>query len=1181
VLITAPAPVRIIQFINRMTSSALPSGADATSGILTPSIPTGHDRQVWTGLNGDSLPLAVANLAQNHGSLVVVITPDMQSAELLQEQIEYFSANSLLRVTTLPDWETLPYDKFSPHPDITSARLATLYGLADMQRGLLIVPVQTLLQRLPPSEYIYQNSLILKTGDTLRIDAMRARLDSAGYRCVSQVMEHGEFAVRGSLLDIYPMGNKLPFRIDLFDEEIDSIRTFDCDTQRSLETVKSIRMLPAREFPMHEEAIRLFRRRFRAAFAGDPQNCQVYREVSQGNAPAGIEYYLPLFTEHTSTLFDYLPGDACLLQVDATDTACEKFLEQLQERHEARRHDVERPILTPDQLYIDHHELLSRMHNYPCIEHGLFKRTGTPHPVVDYSVSVPGDVRIRPRGNQPAAALQTFIDSFPGRILITAESTGRRETLLDQLHGFGLRPVPVADWDGFLAADTALGITVAPLEAGFILDSPRLAVITETVLFGDHARQTRRRKPERDPASIVRNLTDLELNAPVVHEEHGVGRYLGLESIRVGDIETEYLALEYAGGDKLYVPVASLALISRYTGASPENAPLHKLGSDQWERARKKATKRIYDVAVELLDIYARRAARKGHAYTAPQEEYRAFASTFPFEETPDQEEAIRVVLEDMESGMPMDRLVCGDVGFGKTEVAMRAAFLAVQDGKQVAILVPTTLLAQQHYQNFCDRFSDWPVRIELLSRFRSGKQTDSILSALQAGTVDIVVGTHKLLQPTVKFKQLGLLIIDEEHRFGVRQKESIKNLRAEIDILTLTATPIPRTLNMSLSGMRDLSIIGTAPAHRLAVKTFVGEWDRETLREACLREIRRGGQIYFLHNDVASIDHMAAELAEIIPEAGIEIAHGQMRERDLEKVMLDFYHRRFNLLLCSTIIESGIDVPTANTIIMNRADKLGLAQLHQLRGRVGRSHHRAYAYLLTPPARAMSADARKRLAAIASMENVGAGFTIATHDLEIRGAGELLGEDQSGQIHEIGFSLYTDLLERAVKALKEGRSPNLDQPLHQGPEIDLLVPALLPDDYVHDVHTRLVLYKRIAGMETRAALHDLQVEMIDRFGILPDPAKNLFKIAELKLQAEPMRIRKIEIGTEEARILFADEPDIDTGALIELIQSKPQQYRLEGGNKLRIYGDFPTGAVRFGVIAELLGLLGRRSEAS
>jgi transcription-repair coupling factor (superfamily II helicase) len=1164
-----------------MTSTARPADKDAiSSSILNPSIPAGLNRQVWTGLNGDSLPLAVANLAQNHSSLVVVITPDMQSAELLQDQVEYFSANRRFQVSTLPDWETLPYDKFSPHPDIISARLATLYGLSDMQRGLLIVSVPTLLQRLPPGEYIYQNSLMLNAGDTLRLDAMRTRLDNAGYRCVSQVMEHGEFAVRGSLLDIYPMGNKQPFRIDLFDEEIDSIRTFDCDSQRSLETVKSIRMLPAREFPLHEEAIRLFRRRFRAAFAGDSQNCPVYREVSQGNAPAGIEYYLPLFTENTSTLFDYLPGDACLLQLDATDSASENFLEQLQERYEARRHDVERPILAPDQLFIEQHELQDRLNNYPCIEHSLFKGTGTPHPVIDYNISVPGDVKIRPRGKHPAVALQTFIESFPGRILITAESTGRRETLLEQLYGFGLRPAPVTDWDAFLAADVALAITVAPLETGLILDSPPLAVITETALFGDHARQTRRRKPERDPASIVRNLTDLEINAPVVHEENGVGRYLGLESIRVGDIETEYLALEYAGGDKLYVPVASLALVSRYTGASPENAPLHKLGSDQWERARKKATKRIHDVAVELLDIYARRAARKGHAYTAPQEEYRAFASTFPFEETPDQEEAIRVVLDDMESGMPMDRLVCGDVGFGKTEVAMRAAFLAVQDGKQVAILVPTTLLAQQHYQNFCDRFSEWPVRVELLSRFRSGKQTDSILSALQAGTVDIVVGTHKLLQPAVKFKRLGLMIIDEEHRFGVRQKESIKNLRSEIDILTLTATPIPRTLNMSLSGMRDLSIIGTPPAHRLAIKTFVCEWDRETLREACLREIKRGGQIYFLHNDVASIERMAVELAEIVPEAGIEIAHGQMRERELEQVMLDFYHRRFNLLLCSTIIESGIDVPTANTIIMNRADKLGLAQLHQLRGRVGRSHHRAYAYLLIPPARSMSADARKRLAAIASMENIGAGFTLATHDLEIRGAGELLGEDQSGQIHEIGFSLYTDLLERAVKALKEGRSPNLDQPLHRGPEIDLLVPALLPDDYVYDVHTRLVLYKRIAGMETRPALRDLQVELIDRFGILPDPARNLFKIAELKLLAAPMRIRKIEIGTEEARILFDDEPDIDTGALIELIQSKPQQYRFEGGNKLRIYGDFPTSEVRFGVISELLELLAHSPDA-
>jgi transcription-repair coupling factor (superfamily II helicase) len=746
--------------------------------------------------------------------------------------------------------------------------------------------------------------------------------------------------------------------------------------------------------------------------------------------------------------------------------------------------------------------------------------------------------------------------------------------LLDQLRGLGIRPAVVTGWQGFLESDATLALTIAPLESGLVLDSPRLAVITETALFGDHARQTRRRKPARDPASIVRNLTDLEVNAPVVHEEHGVGRYLGLETLTVGDIENEYLAIAYAGGDKLYVPVASLALVSRYTGASPETAPLHKLGSGQWERARRKATRRIHDVAAELLDIYARRAARKGHACSAPQDEYAAFAAAFPFEETPDQEEAIATVLDDMQSDRPMDRLVCGDVGFGKTEVAMRAAFMAVQGGKQVALLVPTTLLAQQHYQNFSDRFSEWPMRIEVMSRFRSGKQVDSVLQGLEDGSVDIVVGTHKLLQPAVRFKRLGLLILDEEHRFGVRQKESIKNLRSEVDILTLTATPIPRTLNMSLSGMRDLSIISTPPPHRLAVKTFVCEWDKAIIREACLREIKRGGQVYFLHNDVESIERMAGELAEIVPEASIEIAHGQMRERELEKVMLDFYHRRFNLLLCSTIVESGIDVPTANTIIMNRADKLGLAQLHQLRGRVGRSHHRAYAYLIIPPRRAMSADAVKRLAAIESMEELGAGFTLATHDLEIRGAGELLGEDQSGQIHEIGFSLYTDLLERAVQALKEGRTPDLDRPLHQGTEIDLLLPALIPDDYIPDVHTRLVLYKRTAGMDSEAELRDLQVEMIDRFGLLPEPVKNLFRIAALKLLAAPMDIRKIEIGSQEGRILFGSKPQIDTEKLVTLVQSDPQHYRFEGGDRLRLYGDYEMPEARFGIVSSMLALL-------
>jgi transcription-repair coupling factor (superfamily II helicase) len=1129
---------------------------------------------LWAGLGGDSQALAIANAVQDSTGPLLVVTPDMQTAEQLQEQIAFFAGTDALSVITFPDWETLPYDSFSPHQDIISGRLATLYRLSALQKGLLIVSVATLLQRLPPADFIYRNSLILSIGDRLVLEEIRARLDSSGYRCVAQVMEHGEFAVRGSLLDLYPMGSELPYRIDLFDEEIESIRTFDPETQRSLDRHDAVRLLPAREFPLDEAGIRQFRRRFRATFEGDPQARSIYRDVSQGIAPPGIEYFLPLFFEQTSTLFDYLPGNTCIVELDGTDRACEQFSAQLLERHEARRHDVERPILPPSDLFLETVDLQHKLEQYARVSISLFKSPAPAVPTIDYAARIPGEVRIRPRLERPAAALEQFLRDFAGRVLISVESTGRRETLLDQLHGFGLHPRVLPDWKSFANGDADLAITVAPLEQGLLLQQPALAIITETALFGEHARQTRRRKPVRDPAGIVRNLTDLELNASVVHEEHGVGRYLGLEILKVGEYEAEYLALEYAGGDKLYVPVASLALVSRYTGASPENAPLHKLGSEQWTRARQKAGKRIRDAAAELLDVYARRAARKGHAFEVPRDDYATFAAAFPFEETPDQEQTIQMVITDMQCEQPMDRLVCGDVGFGKTEVAMRAAFLAVQDGRQVALLVPTTLLAQQHYQNFCDRFSDWPVRIEVLSRFRSGKQQESILQALQDGKVDIVVGTHKLLQPAVKFRRLGLLIIDEEHRFGVRQKEVIKKLRSEVDILTLTATPIPRTLNMSLSGMRDLSIIGTAPPHRLAVKTFICEWDKAIIREACLREIKRGGQVYFLHNEVESIERMAAELSQIMPEASIRIAHGQMRERELEAVMLDFYHRRFNILVCSTIIESGIDVPTANTIIMNRADRLGLAQLHQLRGRVGRSHHRAYAYLITPPRRAMSADAEKRLAAIASMEELGAGFSLATHDLEIRGAGELLGEDQSGQIHEIGFSLYMDLLERAVAALKAGRVPDLDQPLHEGPEIDLLLPALFPSDYIPDVHTRLVLYKRVAGCEDAQALRELQVELIDRFGLLPEPAKNLFGIAALKLDASPLGVRKIEIGASEGRILFGDTPDIDTGRLINLVQTRPRQYRFEGGDKLRLFGDFPTEEARFGIVRELLALL-------
>jgi len=961
---------------------------DCVHSPFHPALPATGEVLTWSHLAGDSLALALASAARDTDCLVAVITPDMQAAELLHDQLVFFLAGSPLPVTVFPDWETLPYDTFSPHQDITSRRLATLNRLGTLHKGILIVPISTLLQRLPTTTYIAANSLLLRTGQQLDLEAMRAQLVDAGYRVVAQVMEHGEFAIRGSLLDLYPMGSPLPYRIDLFDAEIDTIRVFDPDTQCSTGEQTDINLLPAREFPFDQEAIRAFRQRYRARFEGDPQASPVYRDVSAGITPGGIEYYLPLFFEHTDTLFDYLPADTCMVQLDAVEAAGQEFREQLQERYESRRHDRERPVLEPDVLYLQAGELSGYLAQRPLVRHEVFHQGDTTAGHISYNSRRPGDLKIRPRTEAPAAALQSFLADFHGRVLLTAESAGRRETLLDQLHGFDIRPEVVTGWPAFLASGRPVCLGVAPLEQGMVVTNPAIAVIPETRLFGERARQSRRRKPSRDPATIIRNLTDLAIGAPVVHEQHGVGRYRGLETLDVHDIPAEYLQLEYADGDKLYVPVASLQLISRYTGAAPDSAPLHKLGSEQWARARRKAARRIRDVAAELLDIHALRAARKGHACAAPADDYAAFAAAFPFEETPDQEISIQGVLEDMQSELPMDRVVCGDVGFGKTEVAMRAAFLAAQGGKQVAILVPTTLLAQQHYQNFCDRFSDWPVRIEVLSRFRTGKQQQAVLASIAGGTVDIIIGTHKLLQDSIRFKRLGLVIIDEEHRFGVRQKEKLKKLRTEVDILTLTATPIPRTLNMALSGLRDLSIISTPPAHRLAVKTFISEWNDATLREACLREIKRGGQVYFLHNEVESIERIAVELAKIVPEASIGIAHGQMRERQLEQVMLDFYHRRFNVLVCSTIIESGIDIPTANTIIMNRADKLGLAQLHQLRGRVGRSHHRAYAYLVVPPRRSMTADAVKRLEAIESMEDLGAGFTLDTHDLEIRGAG-------------------------------------------------------------------------------------------------------------------------------------------------------------------------------------------------
>jgi transcription-repair coupling factor (superfamily II helicase) len=1146
---------------------------------LTPQLPTADgERYQWGGLHGCSGSLAIANAAQNYQGIILVVTPDMQSATRLESELRFFLGDGALPVINFPDWETLPYDLFSPLPELISQRLLTLQRLPLMKQGLLVTPVSTLMQRLAPQHFLDAHCLVIKTGETLNIETTRRRLEHSGYQCVSQVFSHGEFAVRGSLLDIYPMGSQKPYRIDLFDDEIDSIRTFDPENQRSLEKVEAIEMLPAREFPMDDGGIQLFRRNYRIHFEGDLQQSLIYQDVSEGRIPSGLEYYLPLFYEQTATLFDYLPDNHLLVQWQDIREQARDFFSEVSERYEERRHDIARPILPPQQLYLRDDELAAELkkgelitvslHELPCRSKGYAK-------LINYQTQLPPPVAFQARSKTPATALKQFLKDKAKRTLFIAEGAGRREMLHGTLRDLGIHAKQVADWLSFLESDVEMGLCVAPLEQGLWLEAAGLTIITETQLYGERVRQERRRrKVSQDPDQIVRNLTELHVGAPVVHEDHGVGRYLGLQTLDVGGQTTEFLTLEYAKGDKLYVPVASLHLISRYAGASPEHAPLHRLGGEQWEKTKRKAAKQIRDVAAELLEIYARRAARQGVAFPSPDAEYQAFATSFEFEETPDQQQTISAVIEDMTSPQPMDRVVCGDVGFGKTEVAMRAAFTATQGNKQVAVLVPTTLLAQQHYQNFADRFADWPVKVESLSRFRTGKQQQGVLDGLKDGKVDIVVGTHKLLSDGISFKNLGLVIVDEEHRFGVRHKERLKALRSEVDLLTLTATPIPRTLNMAMSGMRDLSIIATPPALRHPVKTFVSQWSDSLITEACQRELKRGGQIYFLHNEVSTIENMAERLEGLLPGVRLQVAHGQMRERQLEGIMRDFYHQRFNLLVCTTIVESGIDVPTANTIIINRADKLGLAQLHQIRGRVGRSHHRAYAYLITPPPKSLTADAKKRLEAIESLEDLGAGFTLATHDLEIRGAGELLGDEQSGQIQEIGFALYTELLERAVEALKSGRQPELDRPLDHGTEIELNIPALLPEDYLPDVHSRLVLYKRIASAKDNEELRELQVEMIDRFGLLPDAAKNLFSITELKLRAHPLGIRKIEAGPKGARLLFDEQPKFDPGTLIRLIQQKPNTYRLEGNDKLRYDAPLENPLKRVEKIHQLLDRL-------
>ncbi|WP_221797993.1 transcription-repair coupling factor [Oceanobacter mangrovi] len=1146
------------QQASQLVSSDLPSRA--------------AERRFWGNLQGASRSLAIAEAARQHAGLTLIITTDTASALQIEEELGFFASNSKLML--FPDWETLPYDVFSPHQDIISQRIATLSQLHGSRDGILIIPIGTLLQKLPPQGFYSGQSFVLDIGQTFDVDKTRVQLEAAGYHCVDTVYEHGEFAVRGAIVDIFPMGQPQPFRIDLFDDEIETLRTFDPDSQRTLDKIDSIRILPAREFPLTTTAIKLFKNRWFDFFEQNPNDCSIYMDITQGIAPAGIEYYLPLFfADELGSFFDHLPANTLVIHDQAIETAASQFRLDVEQRYESRRHDRTRPLLAPAELFLAQDQLFSKLNEYPRIQwhdDDLPKRTGS----VRFDTAKLPDISVDSRLEQPLQRLQIWLQNNDQcRVVFCAESAGRREALKELLGRIKLSPKELSNWQEITDNQPRLSLTIAPLSQGVLISGqPDLALITENELFGQRIRQTRRRNRQKtDADNVIRDLTELKEGSPVVHLDHGIGRYMGLQALDAGGQTNEFLVLEYQGNSKLYVPVSSLHLIARYGGAEDGAVPISKLGTDKWEQAKRKAAEKIRDTAAELLDIYARREARKGFAFDGPDEEYQRFAAGFPYEETPDQQAAIDAVIDDMCSPRPMDRLVCGDVGFGKTEVAMRAAFIAVQSGKQVAVLVPTTLLAQQHYQNFADRFAEWPVKVDVLSRFKSAKETQLALDRMIEGKTDIVVGTHKLLQKDVKFEHLGLLIIDEEHRFGVQQKERIKSLRAEVDILTLTATPIPRTLNMAMASIRDLSIIATPPAKRLSVKTFVRQYDDTAIKEAVLREILRGGQVYYLHNEVKSIEKTARELDELVPEARVVAAHGQMSERELESVMSDFYHKRFNVLVCTTIIETGIDIPSANTIIIERADKFGLAQLHQLRGRVGRSHHQAYAYLLTPPPKTMTKDAEKRLDAISASQDLGAGFMLATHDLEIRGAGELLGDEQSGQIETIGFTLYMEMLDQAVKAMRSGKMPSDNLTPRQTADVNLHMPALIPADYLPDVNSRLTLYKRMANCDDDNQLRELQVEMIDRFGLLPDQVKNLFRQTSLKLKLTPMGIAKLDAGTESGRLDFSSETNINPFTLVKLVQTKPASYKLEGGHSLRFYFNMDTIDRRFNVIDQVL----------
>ena len=1119
---------------------------------------------------GPSNALIIYQIALSKTDTVLVLAENTQHAEQLRDELVFFNKDDC-SIELFPEWETLPYDSFSPHQDIISNRMTILSSQLRIKKRIIILTVSSLLNRLPPCKYINSHSLYLEVGSNLEHQDLINKLTYNGYRKVAQVEDHGEYASRGSLLDVFPMGTIKPIRVEIYDCEIESLRYFNVDSQLSEKKINSVTVLPAKEIPLDDESIRYFRQRYRERFEGAPTKSHVYNDITNAIAHAGIEYYLPLFYEKTANFFDYFNENTTIFAPSNTEEILNIFWEDIQSRYALYNHNVEKPLLEPTEAFINITTIKELLKNKDITTYSQVSIEDNKK-AINLQTKLPPPIKIKTHHKEPSAELTQFLKKFKGKILFTADSAGHRELIYDYLSDLKLSIKRIESWSDFCNLKSEYAVSVAPFHDSVLIENANIAIITEHQIFGDKPKQRRHKYNNRDPETIIKQLTDLTIGAPVVHIVYGIGRFKGLIKLKYSDDIEEFLHLEYAEGDKLYVPVHALDLISRYTGSSPEHAPLHRLGSDQWSKAKKRAINKIHDVAAELLDVYARRAAKKGHAFRWSENEYRAFESGFPYETTIDQENAISDVLKDLSSEKPMDRVICGDVGFGKTEVALRAAFAVALGGKQVAVMVPTTLLAQQHIETFKNRFADWPIKIAVLSRFRSRKEIQNSITEIQSGKIDIVIGTHKILQHTKDFYRLGLVIIDEEHRFGVRHKEAIKNLRSDIDILTLTATPIPRTLNMTLGGIRELSLITTPPDNRLAVKTFITEWRDLNIREACMREIKRGGQIYFIHNRVEDIENIKQRLEKILPEVSIRIGHGQMPERQLEGVMRDFYQRRFNMLLCTTIVESGLDIPTANTIIINRADRFGLAQLHQLRGRVGRSHHRAFAYLLSPPKNTITADANKRLEAISSLEDLGSGFTLATHDLEIRGAGELLGDVQSGQIQEIGFSLYTDMLSRAVESMKKGNKIDLDKPFNSGVDINLRVPCLLPDDYVPDVHLRLILYKRIASAN-KEELIKIKIELIDRFGLLPEEAISLLRMNGIKQNCNAIGIQKVNLDAEGGYIQFSESSVIKPEKLIEVIIDK-NIYRMRGPQRLTFKTELTNPDERFNFIEMLLSRL-------